>query len=329
MPDRSAPFCKCRREERNRDMKTLEEAFEGERALVFGVGGCGDIVSTVPTARLFEAHDVDVILGGVAWERVVVDPQPGPRSFDEIENIDRLNDSVALTTEETRTNDGIEFAETNVARFYDEEVVLIDISGGARGVAAGLDDACEQLDIDLVVGTDAGGDVLAAGDEPGIKSPLTDAVMLSALSQLDVDACLGMYGYGSDGELTLEEVTEGIARAAERNGLLGAWGLTPRVVEELTDLLEVVTTEASRLPVEVARGQRGEAVIRDGARSVELTPASTVTFYLDPEAVAATSDLDEHVRDTESFEAAQNALTDADYETELDLERRLAAGGEE
>ena len=296
---------------------------------MFGVGGCGDIVSTIPTARYLEAHGVDIILGGIAWERVVVDPQPGPRGFDEIENIDRLNKSVALATEATHTSDGIEFAETNVARHYNEEVVLIDIGGGAHGVAAGLDDACEQLDIDLVVGTDAGGDVLAAGDEPGIKSPLTDAVVLSALTHLEVDACLGMYGYGSDGELTLNEIIDSVARAAGHGGLLGAWGLTLRIVDELTELLEVVTTEASRLPVEVARGKLGESVIRDGARSVELTPASTVTFYLDPDAVAVTSDLDEYVTDTESFQAAQNALVQAGYETELDLERRLATGEQE
>lgn len=310
-------------------MESIEDAFAASRALVFGVGGCGDIVSTIPTARFLEAHGVGVILGGVAWERVVVDPQPGPRHFDEIENIERLNETVAFANKDTRTDDGIEFAETNVARHYDEEVILIDIGGGARGVAAGLNDACDQLDIELVVGTDAGGDVLAAGDEPGIKSPLTDAVMLSTLTHLDVDACLGMYGYGSDGELTLDEITDGITRAADHNGLLGAWGLTPRVVEELTDLLEVVTTEASRLPVNVARGKLGEAVIRDGARSVELTPASTVTFYLDPTAVAATSDLDDYVSDTKDFDAAQAALSDAGYETELDLERRLAAGEQE
>ncbi len=264
--------------------------------------------------------------GGVAWERIVVDPQPGPRHFDEIEHLERLNETVARIDETTHTHDGIEFAETAVARHYDEDVLLLDIGGGARGVAAGLDDACDQLDIDLIVGTDAGGDVLAAGDEPGIKSPLTDALMLSALTQLEVDACLGMYGYGSDGELTLAEVTNGIERAIDHDGLLGAWGLTPQIVDELTDLLEVVTTEASRLPVEVARGKRGEATIRDGARSVDLTPASTVTFYLDPAAVAATSALEEYVTDTESFEAAHNALSHAGYETELDLEQRLAAG---
>lgn len=306
-------------------MDTLEALFDKDRALVFGVGGCGDIVSTIPTAHLLESHGVEVIYGGVAWERVVVDPQPGPRHFDEIENIDRLNDTVALATKETRTLDGIEFAETNVARHYEEEVALIDIDSGARGVADGLDNACDQLDIDLVVGTDAGGDVLAAGDEPGIKSPLTDAIMLAALSSVETDACLGMYGYGSDGELTLDEITEGIARAAQQDGLLGAWGLTPKIVDELENLVELITTEASRLPLEVARGKLGEAVIRDGARSVELTPASTVTFYLNPEAVAATSDLDNCVRGTTSFDAAQQALTDAGYDTELDLERKLAS----
>ena len=308
-------------------MDTLEECFEADRALVFGAGCCGDVVSAVPTARLLERHGVDVILGGVAWERVVVDPTPGPRSFDEIDGIEQLNDAVALASGETRTHDGVEFAETHVARHYGEEVALIDVGGGAEGLARGIDDACDRLDLDLVVGTDAGGDVLAAGDEPGIASPLTDALMLAALSATETGSCLGVYGYGSDGELTLEEVGAGIARAAARGGLLGAWGLTPRVVEELEGLLEVVTTEASRLPVRVARGESGEATIRDGARTVELTPASTVTFYLDPDAVAETSDMDEHVRGTESFEAAQEALDRAGYETELDREREWA--GEE
>lgn len=307
-------------------MDTIEDCFGADRALVFGAGCCGDVVSAVPTARLLERHGVAVLLGGVAWERVVVDPRPGPRSFDEIDGIERLNDAVALASGETRTHDGVEFAETHVARHYGEEVALIDVGGGAAGVARGIDDACERLDVDLVVGTDAGGDVLAAGDEPGIASPLTDALMLAALSSLETEACLGVFGYGSDGELTLPEVGDGIARAARRGGLLGAWGLTPRIVEELEGLLEVVTTEASRLPVHAARGEVGEVPIRGGDRTVELTPASTVTFYLDPEAVAGTSDLHRHVRGTESFDAAQAALNEAGYETELDVERRIADG---
>ena len=67
-------------------MKTIEDAFDKTRARI-RLGGFGDIVSTIPTAHFLEAHGVDVIPGGVAWEWVVVDPQPSPRHFDEIENI--------------------------------------------------------------------------------------------------------------------------------------------------------------------------------------------------------------------------------------------------
>lgn len=305
-------------------VKSLESAFDCDRALVIGIGGCGDVVGAIPTARLLESHGVEVILGGVAWERIVVDPIPGPRHLSDIRGIERLNDGVGLATGETRTEDGIEFAETKVARFLDEELLLVDIAGGARGVAAALDDAVDQLDIDLIIGTDSGGDVLAAGHEPGIKSPLTDAVMLAALTSAETDACLGVFGYGSDGELTVEEVTAAISRSASRDGLLGAWGLTPKIIDELLEVLDIVTTEASRLPVAVARGKLGSESIRDGKRSVELTPSSTVTFYLDPESVGATSELHEHVVDTDGFQEAQRALEQAGYKTELDLERELA-----
>ncbi|MFB6122445.1 MAG: DUF1152 domain-containing protein [Haloferacaceae archaeon] len=303
-------------------MDTLESAFDATRALVFGGGGGGDVVGAVPTARLLERHGVDVLLGGVPWERFVVDPTVGPRSFDEVTSLDRINDTVALATGETRTRDGVEFAETRVARHYDEDVALVDVSGGAAGLAAGLSDACRRLDVDLVVATDSGGDVLAAGDEDGLRSPLVDAVVLAALTDLDADACLGVFGHGSDGELTPAEVDDGVARAARRDGFLGAWGLTPTVVAELDDLLAEVTTEASRLPVEAARGARGETAIRDGERTVSLSPSSAVTFYLDPAAVAATSGIASHVQGTESLDAAHEALSRAGYETELDYERR-------
>ena len=56
----------------------------------------------------------------------------------------------------------------------------IDLSAGAVGAAAGIVAAAEALDCDLLVGVDVGGDVLAHGDEPGLASPLCDAVMVAA-----------------------------------------------------------------------------------------------------------------------------------------------------
>jgi hypothetical protein len=58
-----------------------------------------------------------------------------------------------------------------------------------------------------------------------------------------------------------------------------------------------------------------------------MTPAATVTFYFDPGAVAASSDVAERVRSTASLEAAHRALSEAGYRTELDYEREAAAEG--
>lgn len=302
-------------------MDSLEAVFDCERALVYGIGGGGDIVGTIPTARLLEDHGVDALLGGIPWERAVLDPTPGPYPLDEIDHIELVSECVALATGQTRSADGVRFAESNVAAQYDEQVALVDISGGPGSVATGLERACEVLDLDVVVGVDAGGDALARGHEPGIRSPIADATGVAALAEADVPTLLGVYGYGSDGELGPDELDESLAAVAADGGLVGAWGLTPRVVDELEALLDVVETEASRLPVEAARGGLGQRTIRDGSRTLRLTAASTLTFYLAPDAVAAISDPAARVRSADSVEAANRALRDAGYVTELAIER--------
>ncbi|WP_135822201.1 DUF1152 domain-containing protein [Halostella litorea] len=307
-------------------MNSFEEALDCSRALVFGIGGGGDVVGTLPTVRLLERHGVETVLGGLAWERSVVDPQPGPRSLDELVGVDRVSEALALGSGDTRTHDGVTFAEASVASCLERDVALLDVTGGAEGFRAGLAAACERLNVDLVVGVDAGGDVLASGSEPGVVSPLADGVSLAALSGLSVPTCVGMFGYGSDGELTLPELHRNVGAVAADGGLLGAWGVTPAVADELERIVEVVPTDASRLPLRVSRGEVGTHPIRDGKRTVELTPASTVTFYLDTAAVAAHSDPASVVAGTDSIEAADERLRSEGYDTELAYERSVADG---
>lgn len=306
-------------------MESVEDAFDREHALVFGIGGSGDVVGAIPTARLLEGHGVEVTLGGIPWEPAPQDPVVGPRSFDEIEHVERVSDTVGLATGDTRTHDGIAFTETHVAAHYDQPVALVDITRGAEGMIDGIDEACGALDIDLVVGTDSGGDVLARGDEPGLRSPVTDGLGLVALDGITTESMLGVFGYGSDGELAPDELDAGVARAAERDGLLGAWGLTPRVRTEMEGVLEVVSTEASRLPVEASRGAVGERTIRGGEVSLRLTPPSVVTFYFDPAAVAATSELAGYVRGSRSLDEIRDAFEDAGVTTEFEREEHRLA----
>lgn len=301
-------------------MDTLEDAFSVDNALVFGIGGSGDVVGTIPTARLLESHGVSVTLGGIAWEPTPRDPVIGPRSLSELESFEQVSETVGLVTGETQTHDGIGFSETVVAEYYDEEVVLIDITQGVDGMITGLNEACHTLGFDLVIGTDSGGDVLAVGTEAGLRSPVSDGLGIITLKEIDQPSFIGMFGYGSDGELTRPELDAALTRVASRDGLLGAWGLSRRIRDELDELLTLVPTEASRLPVKAAHGASGTQTIRDGDVTLELIPPSTVTFYVTPTSVISYSMIAGLIEEHRSLKAIQTAFEERNMVTEFERE---------
>src|SRR5574341_612737 len=209
---------------------SLEEILrKSTKAILLGIGGGGDIVGTIPTARLLEMFGIECVLGGLPWERFVYDPIPGPRAFNEIKNIRPLNSTVWFANKDTVTTTGVRFAETEIAEIYGKEVLLVDITRGVEGVVNGLSKAMNELQADLLIGIDVGGDSLAFGDEKGLASPLADSIMISALSELQINhvALLGVFGYGSDGELEHMELERSLSIVAKEGGLIGAWGITP------------------------------------------------------------------------------------------------------
>jgi hypothetical protein len=300
------------------------------RALVIGVGGGGDIVGTIPTARFLELFGISCVLGGLSWERFVYDPQPGTRSLQEVMHVRPLAPTVWLANAQTITTTGVRFAESDVAAVYQTETLLVDLSQGVAGVVTGLRAAMQTLQADLLVGIDVGGDSLAAGHEAGLRSPLADAIMLAALYQLGEEfPCLwGVFGYGSDAELTMQEIDQALSVVAQHGGLLGTWGMTPAITAELRRLLAHVRTEASAIAIECAEGATGIKTIRDNTRAVTLSPVCTVTFYLSPrvlyEHVAALARL---VADAPSLAAASTVLTDRGVRTEYAFEQEMLRRG--
>ena len=314
-------------------MNTLPMSLEAlirssSQALVIGVGGGGDVVGALASARFLEFCGLRFRLGGLSWERFVYDPVPGPRSLGEIENTRVLHPRAWMVNGNTRTHYGVRFTETEMAALYGWEVLHIDINGGVAGAVAGLEAAITALGTDLLVGIDVGGDSLAQGGEPGLRSPLADSVMLAAFTAMEQrgHATLwGVFGYGSDGELTTSEIERALARVAEAGGLLGAWALTPPVVSELEDVVEKVPTEASAIPLRCARGAWGEGSIRYDERKVRLTPLTTLTFYLSASVLFHTlSRPAQAVAASTSLEEANDALHRLGIKSELDLERERA-----
>jgi hypothetical protein len=301
------------------------------RPLVIGMGGGGDVVGALATAEAMRVYDdADPLVGGLTWERRPIDPVAGPRRVDEITGGWELAPGVLLAGPRTRVRDrDVAFAEARMAAYLDRPTVLIDVNPGPAAVAEGLRRALTALDRDLLVLIDVGGDVLAQGDEPGLRSPLCDALMLAAggmLAAAGTPVLLGVFGIGCDSELTVAEVLERISRVADAGGLAGVRGLTEPVARRVEESLELVPTEASAQALRAFRGTRGTVAIRGGAREFELTSVAAQTVFLDVAAtLAATGRLAAALAGAGSLEEANDALNGLGVRTELDLEREPPA----
>jgi hypothetical protein len=302
------------------------------RPLVLGIGGGGDVVGALATAEAARIyHGASAVVGGVAWERQPIDPQPGPRSLAEIEGGRRLSDCVLAAGPDTRVRaSGVVFGESRMAGLLGEETALVDVTVSVAALADGIGAAADALGCDLIVFVDVGGDVLAHGDEPGLGSPLCDAVMLAAAARLQRAGrpVLGaIFGIGCDGELTVPEVEARIADVARAGGLAGARGITPPVAARLASAVEAVPTEASAMALRAFHGHTGRVEIRGGRRTLELTPAAAGTTYFDPvAAMEATAVLARAVDGAGSLVEANAILRERGVRTELDWEAARAAG---
>lgn len=305
-----------------------------KRPLVIGMGGGGDVVGALATAEFARLYDgAEPIVGGISWERRPIDPVPGPRSTAEIAGAQELAPGILLAGPDTGVRDrDVLFAESRMATFLGQPTVLIDVHRGPGAIAAGLAEAASLLHRDLIVFIDVGGDVLAHGDEPGLRSPLCDALMLAVAARLLAHGhavLAGIFGIGCDAELTPAEVLGQMAKVAGAGGLCGARGLTPQVADRLEQAIALVPTEASAQAVRAFRGVSGTATIRGGARSLELTTAAAATFYFDVESIVRVAGRLAHsVADAADLEEANRALNQLGIRTELDLEREIAASSD-
>ena len=157
-----------------------------ERVLAIGIGGGGDVAGALAVAALCARLGTRV--RGRRADLGAAADRPAPRAarrIDEMSGAERLHEFAALAGPQTRGPGGFRFAESAAAESIGRPAVLIDPRGGPRGAAA-RDRAPprEHLGCDLVVLLDVGGDVLAHGDEPGLASPLADAVLLAAAPPL-------------------------------------------------------------------------------------------------------------------------------------------------
>jgi hypothetical protein len=168
---------------------------------------------------------------------------------------------------------------------------------------------------------DVGGDILAKGDEPGLRSPLADALVLAALADFPLAVNVLVAGAGLDGELSEQDVLDRLAALGSGSPILC---LSREAVRPYASLFEWHPSEVTGLLGAATMGARGRAEIRDGPLVVTLTPQSPQIFRIDVAVLLPAAPLASALVDTTSLADADARLQELGQPSELDYERAKA-----
>ena len=290
------------------------------RTLLVAAGGGGDAVGAMLVRRLLgEDPEEPALVTTCAWERLRIDPVPGPRARSDFVCLR----SVAGTRAEIApTSDTLPAGRSVLPRLagdIEARLFLHDFTGGAVGLADQLRSLAEALDAESLTVVDVGGDVVARGNEPRLLSPLADSLTLAASIQTGLPVRLAILGPGVDGELTAGEVTEILTTLhADRVGAVAS-----EDVEALRDVLAWHPTEATTVAAAAAMGHRGSVDMRRGLDPVPVTDDSASVWVLDPPRLEDFP-LAAALTQTRSLLSAETIMRNIAVD-ELDYERTRAA----
>lgn len=303
-------------------IKSMKDILNAKSVLLVGIGGGGDAVSAATLSSIFNELKIKTYVAGVLWERWVKDPFPGPIPLEIIKNA-KIKDGYAIITPETYVDRGLcKFKPTlaEISKIISSITIAFDISKGGRGLLNALTNFTNDFNIELILGIDVGGDVLALGHEDNLWSPLTDQTVLAVLANISIPSLLGIIGVGGDGELSDEYVIKRISDIALLGGFLGSIGLFKNVITILERLINNTQTEASKIPYLALKGYSGNYSIRNGTRNVKIDVSKSVAYLLDPQVVFKNQELPKRLVSTNSIYEAMVVANNLGIYTELNFE---------
>lgn len=267
--------------------------------LFVAAGGGGDAVGILLSRRLLDDDsDGTALIATCAWERLRIDPLPGPRPLDGFKDLGEVAGRPVEVLETSDTDPPGRSTLPRLAATADARLFLLDFSRAAAGVREQLRFLANATDSDTIVIVDVGGDIVANGGEPELKSPLADSLMLAGALATGLPTRLAVVGPGTDAELSEQDVLE---RLSALNAS-AAGKVTTNDVEAATTVLDWHPTEASSLVAASAAGLRGSVEMRRGGPPTPLTGnASRVWLISEPDldslpiakALASTTRLEE------------------------------------
>ncbi|MFG2384277.1 DUF1152 domain-containing protein [Streptomyces avermitilis] len=285
--------------------------------LIVAAGGGGDAVAAAAVdAALYGDGDRAVILT-YAWDRLLIDPVPGPRGPDHFTGLEPITPAVRAVPAEARPIAPAGSTLPRLAAELPHTFALIDPHHGAEGITRQLEELVSHFTPESTDLLDVGGDILARGDEPTLRSPLADALTLAACCQVNAPVRLLVAGPGLDGELPLDDL----------RGLLGPLvrTLTAEDVEPISSVLEWHPSDAAGMLAATARGVRGACEVRDTGLPVPLTDEGPTLHEVDLDEAVSRNRLARAIMETESLEEVEAHSREICGSSEIDHERDKAA----
>ncbi|MGB8384285.1 MAG: DUF1152 domain-containing protein [Dermatophilaceae bacterium] len=248
------------------------------RTLFVAAGGGGDALGALLIRRFVAPEEDETLIGTCAWERLRVDPVPGPRPSAGFTHLGHVAGTALEVLDRSDTRPPGRSTLPRLVRETKARVFLIDLDNGATGVADQLLRVKGALHADRMILVDVGGDAIATGQEQGLLSPMADALMLAGALRADSSVALLIAGAGLDGELQPDEVHRRIRElGGHRVGTVSTADARP-----LLRVLRWHPTEGTGLLAAAALGTRGSVEMRRGNTPVAVTDDSTSVWWLAP-----------------------------------------------
>jgi hypothetical protein len=289
------------------------------RALYVAAGGGGDAIGALLVAATQDSADRPAVLTW-SWDRLVVNPLPGPREPS------RFRHLVPYGEHNWRLTPGVEelWPGTSplpkLVQRLPATMFLLDPRHGVVGIRRQVAELVSMLEVERVVVVDVGGDVLAEGREPELRSPLGDAMALAACAGLPEVVDVVVTGPGLDGELSEAQVLNALRDlGATLQGRVSA-----EVAEPYADIFDWHPSETTGLLCATAAGVRGVAWIRPTGTRLTLSGHGPEVWAVPAAAVLRRNRTAQLVGDSALWADAEDAVRAAFGRTELDEERRVA-----
>lgn len=294
-------------------------------SLIVAVGGGGDAITSAALPGVLGIADRPVVMT-YSWDRLMVDPLPGPRSAAEFAGLRPVGAGAFEVVSDTRAIPPASSSLPRLAAELPARLVLLDPTDGAVGMAEQIRATASAFGLDSLVLVDVGGDVLTDGDDPGLRSPLADQLAVAASRRAGLPARLLIAGPGLDGEVPHDVLT---ARLTE---LRAEWlpVLDRAQINSVRCVFDWHPSEASGLLAAAASGRRGRVEVRDAGDHVVLDDSTTELAAVDLDAAVAVTP-SRHLLDTRSLDEAETliyevtGISEIQYETKKAEHRRTVA----